>query len=56
MTYRLAIERYSNKRVCDDESLYIEQYAHGLAITQAICVPMGAVPLITINNPQNVGR
>lgn len=54
MTYRLAIECHCNKRVCDD-SRYIEQYTRGLALTQAIGAPMGAVPPIATNNPQNAG-
>ena len=36
MTWRLSIERYCNKRVCDDESVYIEQCARRLALAQAI--------------------
>lgn len=55
MACRLAIECYCNKRVCDDESVYIEQYTRGLALAQAIGAPMGVALPMTINNHQTFG-
>ena len=49
MTWRLSIERYCNKKMCDD-SRYTER-KRGLALVQVIDAPMEAAPPITINDP-----